>query len=50
MLIYGPLADIVPIERLLVISGGAMIVQSVLMLANRALRQAGEPVLAPAAK
>lgn len=45
MLVYGPLADVIPIERLLVITGGVMIVQSVLMFANRPLREAGKPVV-----
>lgn len=44
MLIFGPLADIIAIEGLLLISGGAMILQSVLMFANHDLKKAGEPV------
>lgn len=46
MLVYGPLADIIPVERLLVITGSALIVQSVFMFTNRALREAGKPVAA----
>lgn len=45
MLVYGPLADVVPVEQLLVITGLALVLQGVLMLTNRALRLAGEPVV-----
>lgn len=44
MLFYGPLADVIPVERLLVITGAALAVQSLFMIANQPLRQAGEPV------
>lgn len=44
MLIYGPLADMVPVERLFMPTGLALILQSVLMFLNRALREAGQPV------
>lgn len=44
MLVYGPLADIIPVERLLIITGTLLVIQSLLMQANRALRRAGEPL------
>lgn len=48
MLVYGPLADVISIERLLVGTGAVLILQGVLMLVNRPLRQAGRPMLASA--
>ena len=50
MLVYGPLADVIPIEWLLSGTGMVLVVQGVLMLANRALRRAGRPILVPAAE
>lgn len=50
MLVYGPLADVIPIERLLSGTGMVLVVQGLLMLANRALRRAGRPILVPAAE
>lgn len=44
MLVYGPLADVVAIETLLIVTGSALVLQSLFMLANRSLRKAGEPV------
>lgn len=46
MLFYGPLADVIPVERLLIVTGIALILQSVLMFANRPLKKAGEPAAA----
>lgn len=45
MLVYGPLADVIAVERLLGITGAVMIVQSALVFVNRPLREAGEPVV-----
>lgn len=45
MLVYGPLADIYAVESLLLCTGTLVVVQSLLMLANRALRRAGEPAV-----
>lgn len=47
MLLYGPLADIIAVESLLLVTGSLLIAQSLLMLANRALRRAGAPASAP---
>jgi DHA3 family macrolide efflux protein-like MFS transporter len=44
MLIYGPIADVVPIETLLIITGPLMVLLGLLMLRNRALVKAGEPL------
>ena len=50
MLVYGPLADIVSVEQLMLITGVLIALQTPLMLANRPLREAGEPLAgAPAA-
>lgn len=43
MLVFGPLADIVAIEWLLIGTGLCLLVQTVLMLYNRVLIEAGEP-------
>lgn len=47
MLVYGPVADRIPIEWLLVGTGLLVMGMSVLMLANRALVRAGLPVESP---
>lgn len=44
MIFFGPVADIVDIELLLIVTGALMIVQSVFMAANRVLLEAGKPV------
>lgn len=48
MLIYGPLADSMPVEHLMLVTGGLMALQTPVMLANRALQAAGAPVASPA--
>ncbi|MHC1684476.1 MAG: MFS transporter [Clostridiaceae bacterium] len=45
MLIFGPMADIVKIEWLLIGTGFFMVVLSLLMLGNRVLIEAGKPVV-----
>lgn len=50
MLVYGPLADVYAVESLLLVAGTSTIVKSLLMLANRALRQAGAPALPPSSR
>jgi len=44
MLFYGPLADQVSVEQLMLATGALITLLTPLMLANRALREAGEPV------
>lgn len=46
MLLFGPMADFVPIEWLLIGTGLALLVMSTFMLKNKALVQAGMPVRA----
>lgn len=46
MLFYGPLADVMPVEHLMLVTGGLIALQTPFMLANRALREAGAPVTA----
>lgn len=48
MLIFGPLADVVSIESLLVITGGILVVLCLLFGRNRKLLQAGEPAVSSA--
>lgn len=48
MLIFGPLADVVSIESLLVITGGILVVLCLLFGRNRKLLQAGEPAASSA--
>lgn len=43
MLIFGPLADRIPIERLLIATGALLGIQSVLMLFDAVLFEAGKP-------
>ena len=47
MLIFGPLADVVDIRLLFIVSGLAMALLGALIYANRNLRNAGEPVAPP---
>lgn len=49
MLVFGPLADVVRIEWLLVGTGAAMALQAFMLLGNDVLLAAGEPVAAPEA-
>jgi DHA3 family macrolide efflux protein-like MFS transporter len=44
MLVYGPVADIIKIEWLLVGTGLLMLVQSLAMLSNKVLLEAGKPI------
>ncbi|MDD4445693.1 MAG: MFS transporter [Eubacteriales bacterium] len=44
MLIFGPLADRIPIERLLIATGALLGIQSVLMLFDAVLFEAGKPL------
>lgn len=44
MLVFGPLADLVPVETLLLVSGAFMLVHGLAALANRRLMEAGNPV------
>jgi len=45
MLIFGPLADLVSVEWLLVITGTLMVLISLFVLRNKALIEAGKPVI-----
>jgi DHA3 family macrolide efflux protein-like MFS transporter len=45
MLIWGPLADIVSVRYLLIITGAMMTVSAIPFLASKALREAGKPIL-----
>lgn len=47
MLIFGPMADYIRIEWLLIVTGLLMIVQSAFLLGNRVLLEAGKPMLNP---
>jgi len=44
MLFYGPLADVIPIEWMLLATGTLLVVQSLLLASHRALLEAGEPL------
>ncbi len=44
MLIFGPLADIIPIEWILIVTGVLMVVESFVLLGNKALLEAGKPL------
>jgi DHA3 family macrolide efflux protein-like MFS transporter len=44
MLLFGPLADIVSIDILLILSGAAIVLLSIPFMANRTLREAGRSV------
>lgn len=48
MLVFGPLADVVPIEWLLVITGVLLVVLTISLTLNKPLLQAGEPKMAAA--
>lgn len=48
MLVFGPLAEVVSIETLLIITGAAMLLISVFILFNKPLREAGMPPVKPA--
>ena len=41
MLLFGPLAEVVKIEKILLVTGSLMIVQSLLMLLDKQLMSAG---------
>jgi DHA3 family macrolide efflux protein-like MFS transporter len=45
MLLFGPVADTIPIEWLLLVTGGIMVVLGGLVLRNRRLMEAGLPVV-----
>lgn len=45
MLFYGPLADYIRIEIMLVVTGALMLAEGFIMLRNRALLEAGKPVV-----
>jgi DHA3 family macrolide efflux protein-like MFS transporter len=45
MLIWGPLADIVPVRYLLIITGSMMTLSAIPFLASKALHEAGKPIL-----
>jgi len=45
MLIFGPVADYIRIEWLLIGTGLLLVVQSLFMLGSKALVEAGRPVL-----
>ncbi|BAS27399.1 hypothetical protein [Limnochorda pilosa] len=47
MLVYGPLADMIPIEWLLLATGSLLVVQSPFMVSHRALVEAGKPLPVP---
>lgn len=44
MLIFGPLADIIPIEWILIVTGVLMVVESFVLSGNKALLEAGKPL------
>lgn len=48
MLVFGPLADVVQIEWLLIITGGLMFIQSFFLIGNKMLVEAGKPAAAAA--
>jgi len=43
MLVYGPMADFIKIEWLLIGTGFLMVIQSLFMLKNKVLIEAGKP-------
>jgi DHA3 family macrolide efflux protein-like MFS transporter len=45
MLLFGPLADMIAIEWLLIVSGILIFIEGLLLLRSKELIQAGEPVL-----
>ncbi len=47
MLVFGPLADLVSVESLLLVTGAFMLVHGLAALANRRLMEAGVPVAPP---
>lgn len=47
MLVFGPLADIIKIEWLLIGTGVLLVVQSFFMLGNKVLLEAGKPISTP---
>ncbi|MNU10138.1 hypothetical protein D3C72_2571160 [compost metagenome] len=44
MLVFGPMADAVAIEWILLVTGGLLMVQSLFLLKNKALLKAGAPL------
>ena len=44
MLVFGPLADIIRIEYMLIGTGLLLLIQGLCLLANKALVEAGKPV------
>jgi DHA3 family macrolide efflux protein-like MFS transporter len=44
MLVYGPVADFIKIEWLLLGTGFLMVIQSLFMLKNKVLIEAGKPI------
>ncbi|MCQ6563760.1 MFS transporter [Paenibacillus mendelii] len=47
MLVFGPLADVVDIEWLLIVSGALLFIQAFFLLGNKSLVEAGKPVAKP---
>jgi DHA3 family macrolide efflux protein-like MFS transporter len=43
MMVFGPMADVVPIETLLIVTGAAIVVIGFMMLMSRTLLEAGRP-------
>jgi MFS transporter, DHA3 family, macrolide efflux protein len=48
MLVFGPLADVVDIEWLLIVTGGLLFIQGFFLLGTKSLVEAGKPVAKPA--
>jgi DHA3 family macrolide efflux protein-like MFS transporter len=44
MLLFGPIADVIKIEKLLIVTGVLMVIQSFMMFFNKILIEAGKPV------
>jgi DHA3 family macrolide efflux protein-like MFS transporter len=44
MLLFGPLADVIPIEWILIATGLLMVIEGFILLGNKALLEAGKPI------
>ena len=44
MLFFGPLADVIPIEWILIATGLLMVIEGFILLGNKALLEAGKPI------
>lgn len=50
MLVFGPLADLIQIEWLLIITGMLLFIQGFFLLGNKVLIEAGKPAAVPGAE